>query len=113
MPAAAFPDFDFGPERAVVEAAASSKDKTASTSPPPPPPDPWAPFLADHGPVPGGLGAALARARGPADAPAVATRVGALASLTAMGFRPTDAAGALESAGGDLQAATDACLAAQ
>ena len=97
----------------MVEAAASSKDKTAASTPPPPPPDPWAPFVADHGPVAGGLGAALARARGPSDAPAVAARVGALGALTAMGFRLTDAAGALELAGGDVAAATDACLAAQ
>lgn len=94
-----------------MDAAKAGAAKTAP--PPPPPPDPWASFLADHGAVPGGLAAALARARGPGDAPAVAQRVAALAALTQMGFKPATAAGALEVAGGDVQAATDACLAAQ
>jgi hypothetical protein len=107
--------FDFGAERAAVAASGEGTPAATTAASPTPSslPDPWAPFLAAHGPVTGGLAAALARARGPGDAAAVAARAAALESLTSMGFPPATAAGGLEAGGGDLQAATDACLAAQ
>jgi hypothetical protein len=104
--------FDFDRERAVVAAAEAKGAATAA--PPAALPDPWAPHLADHGAIDGGLAAALARANGSAsgEKEAVAARVAALRQITAMGFPPATAAAALELGGGDVQAATDACLAA-
>ena len=130
--------FDFDAERRAVEKAEKAAEAAAavaapaadddgaapsssSSSSPWTPPDPWSALFGEHREASRGevalaaAAAELAKAAGGGrggGAEELERSLRPLRQLTAMGFDPRRALGALVVSGGDLAAATDACLAA-
>ena len=117
--------FDFDVERRAVERASPSppsegaEASSSSAAAPWTPPDPWKRLFEKHGDcsreevaLAASLAARAAEKGGDDGGDLDKKHLGPLRQLTSMGFSARDAAGALCLSGGDLAAATDACLAA-
>ena len=122
--------FDFDAERRAVEKAEKAAEAAAAVAAPAAdddgaspwtPPDPWSALFGEHREASreevalAAAAAELAKAAGGGrggGAEELERSLRPLRQLTAMGFDPRRALGALVVSGGDLAAATDACLAA-